>query len=45
MSVNTVFGLTEEEAAELDSKDKYFYGFTNNDNHLSSNEVNVSDSE
>ena len=42
MSENSVFGLTEEEAAELDSKDEYFYGFTNDDNHLSCNEVNIS---
>ena len=40
-----MFGLTEEEAAELDSEDEYFYGFTNDDNHLSCNEVNISDSE
>ena len=45
MSENSVFGLTEEEAAELDSEDEYFYGFTNDDNHLSCNEVNISDSE
>ena len=45
MSENSVFGLTEDEAAELDSEDEYFYGFTNDDNHLSCNEVNISDSE
>lgn len=44
MSRNNVFGLTGEEAAELDSEDKYFYGFTNNDSHLSCNEVNNSHS-
>ena len=42
MNEHTVFGLTKEEAAELDSEDEYFYGFTND---LSCNEVNISDSE
>ena len=45
MSENSVFGLTEEEAAELDSEDEYFYGFTNDDNHISCNEVDISGSE
>ena len=45
MSVNSMFRLTEEEATELDSEDEHFYGFTNDNNHLSSNKVNVSDSE
>ena len=45
MSENAVFGLTEEEAAELDSEDEYFYGFTNDDNDPSCNKVSISDSE